>query len=407
VSAPRRRISNILLTCPRDVGFGGVQQVFQKLITALEIEGRHVELLYPGRFPSVRLRRAPNAWGREAFYCPMPILVRKSVLLGFLLAALYAPITVVQLVRLLRRKKIDVVNCHYLSEYFIHVVMAARLAGVPVVISVHGADVDRYAGATRAERFLLRLIMRGADRIVACSEAMASQTMETFPAILRKVTHVHNAVHLADFDDARGNPLVKGPFVLSVCRQVQKKGVDTLLRAFGRLQEFPDLMLVVIGAGPLLESNRALARALGIEGRVVFTGNLPHAEVLPYIAACRLFVVPSRAEPFGLVVLEAAYYRKGMVCTRVGGIPEILTDNATALLVEPDDHIALAEKMAILLRDPDRAARFGNQAHQTLMRRFRWDDRVHDYLAIYETSSPSTTAFSAARVPTAECSNHD
>jgi phosphatidylinositol alpha-1,6-mannosyltransferase len=387
VSTVRRPVANILLTCPRDLGSGGVQQVFRKLIAALESDGRHVHLLYPAPLPGVQLRQAMNAWGREAFYCPMPGIVKNSVLLGLLVAVLYLPITLAHLVRLLRRKKIDAVNCHYLSEYFIHVVVAARLVGVPVVISVHGADVDQYAGATRLRRFLFRLIMSGADRIVACSKAMASQTMETFPAADRKVTHVYNAVDLADFEIAAGTPAVAGPFVLCVCRQVGKKGVDTLLRAFARLQpEFPEVSLVVVGGGPLLEKHRALARELGIGERVVFTGNKPHAEVLPYVAACSVFVVPSRAEPFGLVVLEAAYYRKGMVCTRVGGIPEILTDDASAFLVEPDDPIALADRIAILLRESDRAALFGREAHDILMTRFRWEDRVKDYLAVYEAS---------------------
>jgi glycosyltransferase involved in cell wall biosynthesis len=336
----------------------------------------------------------------------MPTVVRNSVLLDLVVAALYWPITLAHLVRLLRRKKIDAVNCHYLSEYFIHVVVAARLVGVPVVISVHGADVDQYAGATRLRRFLFRLIMSGADRIVACSKAMASQTMETFPAARRKVTHVHNAVDLADFEITAGTPAVAGAFILCVCRQVEKKGVDTLLRAFARLQpEFPAVTLVVVGGGPLLEKHRALARGLAIGERVVFTGNKPHAEVLPYVAACSVFVVPSRAEPFGLVVLEAAYYRKGMVCTRVGGIPEILTDDASAFLVEPDDPIALADRISTLLRDPDRAARFGRQAHDILMTRFRREDMVQDYLAIYENSgrrSKDSIASAEARLTTAK-----
>jgi glycosyltransferase involved in cell wall biosynthesis len=397
VSTVGRPVTNILLTCPRDLGAGGVQQVFRKLIAALESDGRQVHLLYPAHLPDVRLTQHANAWSREAFYCPMPAVVRNSVLLGILVAALYWPITLAHLVGLLRRKKIDVVNCHYLSEYFIHVVISARLVGVPVVISVHGADVDQYAGATRLRRFLFRLIMSGADRIVACSNAMASQTMETFPAARRKVTHVYNAVDLADFEITAGTPAVAGPFILCVCRQVEKKGVDTLLRAFARLQpEFPAVTLVVVGGGPLLEKHRALARELAIGERVVFTGNKPHAEVLPYVAACSVFVVPSRAEPFGLVVLEAAYYRKGMVCTRVGGIPEILTDDASAFLVDPDDPITLADRIATLLRDPERAARFGREAHDILMTRFRWEDRVKDYLTIYESGRRSKDSIASA-----------
>jgi glycosyltransferase involved in cell wall biosynthesis len=392
VSGSSRRVTNILLTCSSDAGTGGVQQVFRDLIRALEANQRHVHLLYQAPLPAVRLTRGRNAWGHEAFYCAMPTLVKDNVFLGLAVSLVYLPITLFHLVRLLRGKKIDAINCHYLAEYFIHLVIAARLLRLPVVISVHGADIDRYERIGRAQRFLVRLIMRGADRIVACSDAMARQTSQTFPSARGKVTHIHNGLDFVDFTRAEGAPAITNPFVLSVCRQVDKKGVDTLVRAFALLEhEFPDLSLMIIGDGPALEQNRALARALGIERRVAFMGEMAHARVLPYFSACTLFVVPSRAEPFGLVLLEAAYYKKGMVCTRAGGIPEIVTDNVSAFLVEADDPVAMAAKMAILLRDPELAARLGQRAHEILMTRFRWEDRVKDYIAVYEGAGASAT----------------
>ena len=111
-----------------------------------------------------------------------------------------------------------------------------------------------------------------------------------------------------------------GPFLLCVCRHVHKKGVDTLLRAFALIRrDVPDMSLVLVGDGPLLEEHQALARTLRIETRVVFAGNVAHADVPAFFAACTMFVLPSRAEPFGMVLLEAAYYKKAIVCTRVGG----------------------------------------------------------------------------------------
>jgi len=385
VSATERTVTNILMTCPEDRGTGGVQQVFRDLIRALEQEHRDVHLLYQAALPSLRLVRGTNVWGREAFSCAMPTLVRNSVLLSFLVGLVYWPLTLFHLIRLFRRKRIDAVNCHYLAEYFIHLVIVGRLMRVPVVISVHGADVDRYAKASRTQRLLLRLVMRGADRIVACSDAMARQTLGVFPAAGGKITHVHNGLDLARTSATDEAPAVAGPFVLTVCRQVEKKGIDTLLRAFTLIEgEFPDVTLVVIGDGPMLERNQILTRSLDIEGRVAFLGDMRHDRVLSYFAQCTLLVVPSRAEPFGLVVLEGAYYKKAMVCTRVGGIPEIVADSDSAYLVEPDDPAAMAAKMRVLLRDRELAGRFGARAHQTLIERFRWKDRVRDYIAIYE-----------------------
>ena len=91
-----------------------------------------------------------------------------------------------------------------------------------------------------------------------------------------------------------------------------------------------------------------------------------------------------RAEPFGIVLLEAAYYRKAIVCTRVGGVPEIIVDGFSGVLVEPDAPASMAAQIVALVRDPRRAELLGAHAHQTLITRFRWQDRVHDYIAIYE-----------------------
>ena len=107
-----------------------------------------------------------------------------------------------------------------------------------------------------------------------------------------------------------------GPSCWRVCRHVRKKGVDTLLHAFALvLRDVPELSLVLVGGGPLLEEHKALARRLRIEHQVVFMGEVSHAEVSAFFAACTLFVLPSRAEPFGIVLLEAAYYGKAIVGT--------------------------------------------------------------------------------------------
>ncbi len=153
-------------------------------------------------------------------------------------------------------------------------------------------------------------------------------------------------------------------------------------------RECPTLTLVLVGDGPLFDEHKALARTLGIESQVVFVGSVAHAEVSAFFEACSLFVLPSRAEPFGVVLLEAAYHKKGIVCTRVGGVPEIITNGVNGVLVEPDDPAAMAAQIVALLRNPELAERLGLQAYATLMTRFLWKDRIHDYIAIYEGRAP-------------------
>jgi glycogen(starch) synthase len=252
------------------------------------------------------------------------------------------------------------------------------------VLSLHGADIDRFGGAGRARQLVLRLVVRGADTVVACSRALARHTVEVFPEARDKTTYVHNGLELSQFEAIRpARP--GGRFVLTVCRQVEKKGVDTLLQSFALARpRLPGVSLVIVGDGPLLAQNKALAHTLGIAEQVRFVGSVPRAEVLALFAACDLFVLASRREPFGLVLLEAAYYRKAILATRVGGIPEVLTHDVSAILVDPDDAVEMARHMSGLLGDTDRAQRLGAQAHRTLMDRFLWADRVRDYVAVYE-----------------------
>ena len=332
------RVSSILMTCPLDAGVGGVQVVFRDLFRLAPAE-------WPPRLARVSCTVAGCGLGHTAQFmgpaatdCPMPAIVRDSVVLSVPLFVAYLPISLFHLVRLMRRKQIDVINCHYLSPHFIHLVMAGRLLRVPVVVSVHGADIDTYPNAGKVYRLLCRLVMRGATRIVACSQALAKRTSEVFPDARRKVTYVHNGLDLSHYGEQSGAHPLPQPFLLCVCRHVEKKGIDTLLRCFALIRRSaPEISLVLVGDGPLLETHKALARTLGIEDGVLFMGKWVHGEVSALFSACTLFVLPSRDEPFGLVILEAAYYKKGIVCTRVGGVPEIIADGVNGLLVAPDN----------------------------------------------------------------------
>src|SRR6185436_16887689 len=101
-------------------------------------------LLHPSSTSRPRLTESVNAWGRRASYCPMPVVHRHRLLATLPVFLLFLPISTFQLIRLIRRKKIDVINGHYLSPYFVYLVIAARLCRIRMVVSVHGSDVTSY-----------------------------------------------------------------------------------------------------------------------------------------------------------------------------------------------------------------------------------------------------------------------
>jgi len=378
-------VRNVLIACTHDSAVGGVQAVVRDLTRGLEQHGIRVAFIYALPVPSIRLRERPKPSGARAFYCPMPTVVRDSPSLSLLVFTAYLPVVLFQLARLMRREKIDVVNAHYLDPSFLHLVIACRLLRVPIVISVHGSDVKGYAGMRAAQRFVHRLIMRGADRVVACSQALAARTIEVFPTVREKITGVHNGLDDSRYPEVRERDDLPQRFVLSVSRHVRVKGVDTLLRAFALIcNEVPDLSLVLVGDGPLRSEHTALAGTLGIGHRVIFMGEVAPSDIPSFLSKCAVFVLPSRSEGFGIAVLEAAFHKKPIVCTRVGGIPEIIANGVNGLLVEPDNPSDMAGQILCLLRNPTVARELGRQAYQTLMGRFLWKHRIHDYIAVYE-----------------------
>ena len=382
-----KRVMNVLMTCASDAEIGGVQTFFRDIVHWLEKTGLRVHLIYPAPPPGLRLVEKINTWGRNAYYCGMPVLVRNSPLASIPIFIAYAPITFFNIAYVIRKRKIDVINCHFLAPYFVHLAIAARLLRVRLVVSVFGSDITSFPRATRAQRFVYQRIMNSADSIVACSEALAEQTVRAFPALRAKITWAYCAL-----DDARHRTTARtgrtdklSSFVLCVCRQVHVKGVDVLLKAFALIyNDVPEVPLVFVGDGPLLTEHKALAARLGITDRVIFEGEVSNSEVPAYLSNCALFVLPSRSEGFSITLLEAAYHSRPIVCTRVGGAQELISNGINGLLVDPEDPPAMAAQILAVLRNEELARRIGDAAGQTVRTRFLWKNRINDYIDIYE-----------------------
>jgi glycosyltransferase involved in cell wall biosynthesis len=278
-------------------------------------------------------------------------------------------------------------------------VIAAKDTKTQLIVSVHGADIDRFKEKKLLERFVLTAILRFSDQIVACSSSMAEDTIRAFPKVKEKVTFVHNGFSLSEFETAPKPCRIDAPFILAICHQVEKKGVDVLLKSFEIVQrKFPKLLLIIIGDGPLLGENNSLSRNMGLEKKVKFLGKTSRDEIKSLISACTLFVLPSREEPFGIVLLEASFYKKGIVSTKVGGIPEIIHDGTSGLLVEPDDYTDMANGITYLLENPWISHTLGRNAYLNLVENFLWKDKAEDYMRLFEGQNHAQSKYWTASV---------
>lgn len=303
------------------------------------------------------------------------------------------PVGVARLANYLRRENVRAINVHYPSLGTISLLLARVLAGrsIPIVLSFHGSDLNAALAAGPVYRRIWRAMIAACDAVVACSRALADDVQRCFPGVGRKVHVIHNGVdgkacraaaRRADIPaDLQGSR-----FLACVATFEDKKGQDVLLESFRAVaRAFPELRLALVGrTGPMLASLRKAAAEAGLGQRVFFFPDWEHEGTLAIMAAAALFILPSRHEPFGIVILEAASLGTPVIASRVGGVPEIVDDGHTGVLVEPDDPAALTRAICALLRNPETAYRYAGNLLATVETRFPWQPAADRYAALFK-----------------------
>jgi glycosyltransferase involved in cell wall biosynthesis/protein-tyrosine-phosphatase len=305
-----------------------------------------------------------------------------------------APIVAV-LARFLRDRRIDVVHTHRNKDTVLGVI-AARLAGVPhVVRTMHGLREPltgwnrvKYAAYEWLDTATLRWCV---DRVIVVSDRMAGAlTASGYPASV--VTTIRNGI---DLEHARGDrsagdmkhQLAVGDATIvigTVGRLSPVKGQDVFLRAAKMiLHHEPGARFVIAGDGPLERDLKTLATRLGIDSACRFLG--ARDDVPDVMAALDVFVLPSLDEGMPMALLEAMALGTPVVASGVGGIPELIHDGASGLLVPPRDAPALADAILKLARDREWAGRLGAQARRIVERDFSHRQNGQALVDLYQS----------------------
>ncbi|MFC7430394.1 MULTISPECIES: glycogen synthase [unclassified Agrococcus] len=295
--------------------------------------------------------------------------------------------------------------------------LAQELHGIPHVVTAHSLEplrpwkAEQLAGGYRISSDVERRAYEAADRVIAVSDGMRADILRSYPSLdPERVVTITNGIDLDawqrvdDPDRARELGLdPERPSVVFVGRITRQKGLPYLLRAARALSE--EVQLVLCAGAPDTQEILAEVRALVDELRETRDGvvwideHLPRADMQVLLSHATTFVCPSVYEPLGIVNLEAMACGAAVVGSATGGIPEVIDDGVTGVLVpidqvqdgtgtptDPDRFVAdLADALARVVADPEAARRMGEAGRERARTHFDWGRIARETRALYET----------------------
>ncbi len=291
-----------------------------------------------------------------------------------------------RLYRLLKDRNIHVMHSHEFATN-VYASMLSGLTGIPVVATAHGKN---YYGEKWRRRLAYRFVA-WQSQLVAVSQDLKLFLAQQIGIPPDRIRVVHNGIDLSRYraqDDGHTirQQLGIGPdqrVIGTVGNLFAVKGQAYLLKACQVVAgAFPNFVLLLAGEGEQLGALEKEAADLGISGNVRFLGF--RDDVPSLLQAMDVFVLPSLSEGLPLSILEALSLQKPVVSTSVGGIPEIVENGLTGYLVPPKDPEALAEKILLLLQQPQTAAGMGKAGRKRVEEVFGLEKMIREYQCLYE-----------------------
>jgi N-acetyl-alpha-D-glucosaminyl L-malate synthase BshA len=372
---------NVGIVCYASVGGSGV--VATELATSLARRGHEVHVL-SSEIP-FRLRQQAGPVVFHAVETPAYPLFREPQ---------YVLSLSTKIVNVARAHALDIIHAHYAvphaaGAYLARQILASHGAAVPkVVTTLHGTDIT-LVGGDPSYRETVAFCIEQSDGVTAVSESLRDDTYRhlrlTSPIVV--VPNFLDCGRYAPQPSAALRAEACPPdrydsLLLHVSNFRPVKRLDAVIDVFRRVRERRRTRLLLVGDGPERPRVEALARELGLAEHVEIRGELD--DVRGLLSVADVFLLPSAQESFGLAALEAMACGVPVVASRVGGLPEVITDGLTGFLRAPEDHAGMAEAVLDLLDDPSRRERIVHLARASVVDRFDEDRVVPMYEALYE-----------------------
>lgn len=287
----------------------------------------------------------------------------------------------------LRHNRFDVVHSHDLMSNLLGV-PAARLAGTPMIVSSRRyLDLEWWSGKWRTRT--VAWIYKWSDYVIVNSRSVRNLLLEREGALREKLHVLYNSVDAERFRTSeRQNVAIsllpKDSSLIAVVANMYSpvKGHAILVNAaIDVCRHFPNVFFALIGDGKMRRSIERQVRELNLERNFLFLGS--RADIPEILACCDISVLPSESEGFPNAVLESMAAGLPVIATSVGGVPEIIEDEVTGLLVPPSNPAALSGAILRLLNNQDLRKQIAAAGHKRVVERFSFDRLIDSLDALY------------------------
>ncbi len=292
--------------------------------------------------------------------------------------------TLLGMARILRAFNPDVVYVHFLSINALYVLLLHYVLRFRLVVSARGNDIQGIPARSRGQRWMLNRLFRRADAILFCSSHV-QRDAAPYLANARSGTFVGVVADGFDADEFVNKCPYSypAPYLLGMGRLVHKKGFDLLVHAFHSIApEFPWRHLLIAGDGEERPRLEHFIDELNLRERVHLLGFADRNTTIALFLGCEFFVLSSRIEPFGIVVVEAMAAHKAVLATKSGGVVDLVQPGANGLLVEPTVD-GLADGMRQLLANPNATLAMGGQAAESI-EKHTWAAVTEEFVRVFE-----------------------
>lgn len=285
--------------------------------------------------------------------------------------------------RIFKDFKPDILHAHYASSYG----LIGALSGFhPYIISMWGSDIFRFPNYSFLHKSILKFNLSKADKLMSTSYVMSKE--------VKKYTNKNVDIIPFGIDVDRFKPtnvnniFVEDVIVVGTIKTLEKiYGIEYLIKAFKLVRtKLHDVQtkLLVVGDGTLRKKLEELANDLGLADDIIFTGYIKSEEVEIYHNMLDIYVAVSLEESFGVAVLEASACSKPVVVSNVGGLPEVVDDGKTGIIVEKENSEQLADALIKLITNPDLRIEMGINGRKKVLKEFNWKNSLEKMKLVYQ-----------------------